>query len=78
VLSQRQVLEEELNQKKQELLGTLQVGQIREGVVVRLAEFGAFVDLGGIDGLIHNSELSYARINIRRKSSRSATRSRSK
>ena len=62
VLSQRQVLEEELNQKKQELLGTLQVGQIRDGVVVRLAEFGAFVDLGGIDGLIHNSELSYARI----------------
>jgi ribosomal protein S1 len=62
VLSQRQVLEEELNQKKQELLGTLTVGQIREGVVVRLAEFGAFVDLGGIDGLIHNSELSYARI----------------
>jgi len=62
VLSQRQVLEEELNAKKQELLGTLEVGQIREGVVVRLAEFGAFVDLGGIDGLIHNSELSYARI----------------
>ncbi len=62
MLSQRHVLEEELNPKKQELLGTLQVGQIREGVVVRLAEFGAFVDLGGIDGLIHNSELSYARI----------------
>ncbi len=62
VLSQRLVLEEELNQKKQELLGTLAVGQIREGTVVRLAEFGAFVDLGGVDGLIHNSELSYARI----------------
>jgi len=62
VLSQRLVLEEELNAKKQELLDTLEVGQIREGVVVRLAEFGAFVDLGGIDGLIHNSELSYARI----------------
>ncbi|MBC5810944.1 MAG: S1 RNA-binding domain-containing protein [Candidatus Eremiobacteraeota bacterium] len=62
VLSQRLVLEEELNAKKTELLGTLAVGQIREGVVVRLAEFGAFVDLGGIDGLIHNSELSYARI----------------
>ncbi len=62
VLSQRLVLEEELNAKKVELLGTLAVGQIREGVVVRLAEFGAFVDLGGIDGLIHNSELSYARI----------------
>jgi len=62
VLSQRLVLEEELNAKKQELLGTLTVGQIREGIVVRLAEFGAFVDLGGIDGLIHNSELSYARI----------------
>ena len=62
VLSQRLVLEEELNAKKQELLGTLEVGQIREGVIVRLAEFGAFVDLGGVDGLIHNSELSYARI----------------
>ncbi len=62
VLSQRLVLEEELNAKKTELLGTLAVGQIREGVVVRLAEFGAFVDLGGVDGLIHNSELSYARI----------------
>jgi small subunit ribosomal protein S1 len=62
VLSQRLVLEEELQAKKQELLETLEVGQIREGVVVRLAEFGAFVDLGGIDGLIHNSELSYARI----------------
>jgi small subunit ribosomal protein S1 len=62
VLSQRVVLEEELNQKKQELLSTLQAGQIREGTVVRLADFGAFVDLGGIDGLIHNSELSWSRI----------------
>ena len=62
VLSQRLVLEEELQAKKQELLDTLEVSQIREGVVVRLADFGAFVDLGGIDGLIHNSELSYARI----------------
>ncbi|MDQ6780085.1 MAG: S1 RNA-binding domain-containing protein [Candidatus Eremiobacteraeota bacterium] len=62
VLSQRVVLEEELNQKKQELLATLQPGQIREGTIVRLADFGAFVDLGGIDGLIHNSELSWARV----------------
>jgi len=62
VLSQRVVLEEELNQKKQELLSTLQPGQIREGTIVRLADFGAFVDLGGIDGLIHNSELSWARV----------------
>ena len=64
--------------KKYELLDTLEIGQIREGVVVRLAEFGAFVDLGGIDGLIHNSELSYARIKHPRKSPRSATSSRSK
>lgn len=62
VLSQRLVLEEEMQAKKQELLDTLEIGQIREGVAVRLADFGAFVDLGGIDGLIHNSELSYARI----------------
>jgi len=61
-LSQRVVLEEELNQKKQELLSTLQPGQIREGTIVRLADFGACVDLGGIDGLIHNSELSWARV----------------
>ncbi|HEY5093547.1 MAG TPA: S1 RNA-binding domain-containing protein [Candidatus Eremiobacteraceae bacterium] len=62
VLSQRVVLEEELNQKKMELLSTLEAGQIREGTIVRLADFGAFVDLGGIDGLIHNSELSWSRI----------------
>ncbi|MHB8461289.1 MAG: 30S ribosomal protein S1 [Vulcanimicrobiaceae bacterium] len=62
VLSQRLVLEEEMQAKKQELMDTMEVGQIREGVVVRLADFGAFVDLGGIDGLIHNSELSYSRI----------------
>jgi len=62
VLSQRVVLEEELNQKKQELMSTLEAGQIRDGNVVRLADFGAFVDLGGIDGLIHNSELSWSRI----------------
>jgi small subunit ribosomal protein S1 len=62
VLSQRVVLEEELNQKKQELLSTLEPGQIREGTVVRLADFGSFVDLGGVDGLIHNSELSWSRI----------------
>ncbi len=62
VLSQRVVLDEELNQKKQELLSTLQPGQIREGTVVRLADFGAFVDLGGVDGLIHNTELSWGRI----------------
>jgi small subunit ribosomal protein S1 len=62
VLSQRIVLDEELNQKKQELLSTLQPGQIREGTVVRLADFGAFVDLGGVDGLIHNTELSWGRI----------------
>jgi ribosomal protein S1 len=62
VLSQRVVLDEELNQKKQELLSTLQPGQIREGTIVRLADFGAFVDLGGIDGLIHNTELSWGRV----------------
>ena len=62
VLSQRLVLEEEMQAKKQELMDTMEVSQIREGVVVRLADFGAFVDLGGIDGLIHNSELSYSRI----------------
>jgi len=78
VLSQRQVLEEELNAKKLELLGTLQVGQIREGVVVRLAEFGAFVDLGGIDGLITTASCRTRASSILRRSSRSATPFRSK
>ncbi|OHB81976.1 MAG: hypothetical protein A2W31_08940, partial [Planctomycetes bacterium RBG_16_64_10] len=62
VLSRRAVLEREHAEAKQRLWDELEVGQIREGVVRGLKDFGAFVDLGGVDGLIHISQLSWDRI----------------
>ena len=62
VLSQKIILEEEQANKRRHLLDTLQVGDIVTGVVRRMADFGAFVDIGGIDGLLHVSEMAYARI----------------
>lgn len=62
VLSARAVLEREREAAKEKLLEELEVGQTREGTVTRLQDFGAFVDLGGIDGLIHVSQLSWDRI----------------
>lgn len=63
VLSQRMVLEEEARQKKEALWESLQEGEIRPGTVKRLAAFGAFVDIGGMDGLLHVSEMGWGRIN---------------
>ena len=62
VLSQKIILEEEQAIKRRHLLETLQVGDIVTGVVRRIADFGAFIDIGGIDGLLHISEMSYSRI----------------
>jgi len=62
VLSHRAVLEREREEAKQKLWEELEVGQVREGVVRRLHDFGAFVDLGGVDGLIHVSQLSWDRV----------------
>ncbi len=62
VVSQRRALEDERRTKRRELLSSLQVGQVREGTIVRLTDFGAFVDLGGIDGLIPMRELAFERI----------------
>ncbi len=62
VLSRRGVLEREKAEAKVNLLAQLEVGQVREGVVRSLQEFGAFVDLGGVDGLIHISQLSWDRL----------------
>ncbi len=62
VLSRRGVLERERTDAKQKLLQELKVGQTRDGVVRRLQPFGAFVDLGGVDGLVHISQLSWDRI----------------
>ncbi len=62
VLSRKQVLEEEAAGKKEETLASLKTGQVINGTVKRLTNFGAFVDVGGIDGLIHISEISWHRI----------------
>jgi small subunit ribosomal protein S1 len=61
-VSRRKVLEKERKANREELVKELEVGQVRKGVVGNLTEFGAFVDLGGVDGLIHISEMSYKQI----------------
>lgn len=63
ILSERAAVQERRTQRKDELLESLQPGQVRKGVVSNLTSFGAFVDLGGADGLVHVSELSYNRVN---------------
>ena len=62
VLSHRAVMEREKEEARQKLLATLEVGQTHEGVVRSIREFGAFVDIGGADGLIHVSQLSWDRV----------------
>ncbi len=63
VVSRRFLIEKERETQKQELLKQLQPGQLRMGIVKNLADFGAFVDLGGIDGLLHITDMSWGRIN---------------
>lgn len=62
ILSERAAMKEWRESQKDRLLDELQEGEVREGRVINLAEFGAFVDLGGADGLIHLSELSWKRV----------------
>ena len=63
VVSRRALIESERAEKKEQLLAELEVGQKRKGIVKNIAEFGAFVDLGGIDGLLHITDMSWGRIN---------------
>ena len=63
VLSRRVVLEEDRKQERQEILNKLVKGMILPGTVSSIVDFGAFVDLGGIDGLVHISELSWSHVN---------------
>ena len=62
ILSHRAVLEEEEAKARKERLSSLQPGQIIEGTVSRITDFGAFVDIGGIDGLVHISEMAWHRV----------------
>jgi small subunit ribosomal protein S1 len=63
ILSERAAMREWRRAQKEKLLAELTEGEIREGKVISIADFGAFVDLGGADGLIHLSELSWKRVN---------------
>ncbi|MGA2064395.1 MAG: 30S ribosomal protein S1 [Thermoguttaceae bacterium] len=63
VVSRRALIEAERAEKKAQLLSELEVGQRRKGIVKNIADFGAFVDLGGIDGLLHITDMSWGRIN---------------
>ena len=63
VLSRRAVLEEERKEVREQILDRLQPGQVVEGKISNIVDFGAFVDLDGIDGLIHISELSWSHVN---------------
>ncbi|MEW4490444.1 30S ribosomal protein S1 [Thalassoglobus sp. JC818] len=63
VVSRRRLIEEQRAEMKRKLLAEIEDGQIRKGVVKNIADFGAFVDLGGIDGLLHITDMSWGRIN---------------
>ncbi|MDN5938530.1 MAG: 30S ribosomal protein S1, partial [Salinisphaera sp.] len=62
VVSRRDVLQEEYSEERKQLLDTLQEGVVLKGVVKNLVEYGAFVDLGGIDGLLHITDMSWKRV----------------
>ena len=62
VVSRRSLIEKERTYAQQKLMAELETGQVRKGVVKNIADFGAFVDLGGIDGLLHITDMSHTRI----------------
>ncbi|HEY0605364.1 MAG TPA: 30S ribosomal protein S1 [Herpetosiphonaceae bacterium] len=62
ILSERQAVQEVREARKDEILDTLKEGDVREGTVTSITDFGAFVDIGGADGLVHLSELSWSRV----------------
>lgn len=63
ILSHKAIVQEEKAANKAKLMETIKDGDVMEGTVARLTNFGAFVDLGGVDGLVHVSEISYERVN---------------
>jgi len=62
VVSRRRLIEEQREEAKKKLLAELEKGQIRKGVVKNITDFGAFIDLGGIDGLLHITDMSWSRV----------------
>lgn len=62
ILSHKEIVQQEREAKKQEVMSQLAAGDVLDGKVARLTNFGAFIDLGGVDGLVHVSEISYERV----------------
>lgn len=62
VVSRRELLEESMRERRSSLLKTMTVGEIRKGTVKNITDFGAFIDLGGVDGLLHITDISWGRI----------------
>jgi len=62
VLSRRELIEEQRHKKRRDLLESIQPGQVRKGVVKNITDFGAFIDLDGMDGLLHITDMSWGRI----------------
>ncbi len=62
VISRRKLIEEERQSSKEKILDEIEVGQLRKGIIKNIADFGVFVDLGGLDGLLHISDLTWGRI----------------
>ncbi len=62
IVSRRKLIEEERNKQKREFLDSVEIGQVVKGEVKNIADFGAFIDLGGIDGLLHITDMSWGRI----------------
>ena len=63
VVSHKALIEEELEQQKKEIIAKLEKGQVLEGTVKNITSYGVFIDLGGVDGLIHITDLSWGRVN---------------
>ena len=63
VLSRKAILEGDLKEKRQEVLEQMEVGMVLDGIVKNITDFGAFVDLGGVDGLLHITDITWGRIN---------------
>ncbi len=63
VVSHKVIIEDSLKEKREELLAEMEIGQIMEGRVKNITDFGVFIDLGGIDGLLHITDLSWGRVN---------------
>ena len=63
VLSRKEILSNDLDDKRKEIIEKIQVGEVLEGLVKNITDFGAFIDLGGIDGLLHITDITWGRIN---------------